>query len=478
MMRMKDSDDYITARAANPRTGVISPSVGTPTPGSPGEALRLGLRAERKKGGEGDGSPGCGKGRPALRRANEGRKVSAGAGLGTWTAAGCVASPRVTTLEAGADLLSSSSSSSSSKRKNGDDLAGGGDRFVIPMPSAREPQPYAFPGYSAQQIAAFEHYKENARKVSGEGYDPRVLQARRRPSDDGMVRQVRDVRAFSGERAGAAAPNRDVLVLKRRARKIQHEEGEDGEACAAGAELKAANFAPFSSPRTPSLRSGTSTATTLTTFASAHIGRDNDRVHKPIARKLVSREAAIADLRRLPQVSLVHPAVAAIPRNRQPVHGEEVRKCSLGCVQDATQGVCLASLAGTGQRVPLFPDSCRREPCSEENEAHHAPLLHALYTLTDALIATLLFLFDVSKAIPFPRVRVPVLETLLSEHATPEEKVAAVKAVVGATGQAVGVLTVLVLLWNLAGLVVRVVEVVFWPVMLPVRVARWIVVRG
>jgi hypothetical protein len=41
-MGMKDSDDYITARAANPRTGLISPSLaGTPrTPESPAEALK------------------------------------------------------------------------------------------------------------------------------------------------------------------------------------------------------------------------------------------------------------------------------------------------------------------------------------------------------------------------------------------------------------------------------------------------------
>jgi hypothetical protein len=63
-MGMKDSDDYITARAANPRTGLISPSLaGTPrTPESPAEALKL--RSQRI--------------RPALTRANEARKISAG----------------------------------------------------------------------------------------------------------------------------------------------------------------------------------------------------------------------------------------------------------------------------------------------------------------------------------------------------------------------------------------------------------------
>ena len=72
MMRMKDSDDYITARAANPRTGIISPSIGsssprTPrTPDTPGDALRI-------------------QSRPKLSRANEGRKVSGGS-LSKWRA--------------------------------------------------------------------------------------------------------------------------------------------------------------------------------------------------------------------------------------------------------------------------------------------------------------------------------------------------------------------------------------------------------
>jgi hypothetical protein len=70
-MGIKDSDDYITARAANPRTGLISPSpAATPrTPESPAEALKL--RSQRT--------------RPALTRANEARKISAG-GLQKWCA--------------------------------------------------------------------------------------------------------------------------------------------------------------------------------------------------------------------------------------------------------------------------------------------------------------------------------------------------------------------------------------------------------
>ncbi|KAK6419747.1 hypothetical protein LTR95_017022, partial [Oleoguttula sp. CCFEE 5521] len=166
-MRMKDSDDYLTARAANPRTGIISPSVaGTPqprTPGSPAEAL--------KSYSSCDCSPILdAQARPALRRANVGRKISASQ---RWRAddkgwfndvMAAVASPRKTDATAGAVDLTHVSP--------GQIIA---DRFVVNMPSAREPQPYIYPGRSAKEIEAYEHYRRTTRKVSGEGWDPRRL---------------------------------------------------------------------------------------------------------------------------------------------------------------------------------------------------------------------------------------------------------------------------------------------------------------
>ena len=154
-MGLKDSDDYITARAANPRTGLISPSpAATPrTPESPAEALKL--RSQRT--------------RPALTRANEARKISAG-GLRKWCAdehgwsredaKSGVASPRPSETNVGAaDIICGETEALEDTLR--------GDRFVIHMPSAREPQPYAFPGRSAEEIQAYEHYKQKARKTSG-----------------------------------------------------------------------------------------------------------------------------------------------------------------------------------------------------------------------------------------------------------------------------------------------------------------------
>lgn len=152
-MRMRDSDDYITARGANPRTGLISPSpeFSTPrrlwTPETPEEALRL------LKWPEGE-SPSSGFGvkvRPPFQRANEGRKVSPDCGKQLRLDSGVtIASPRIMGIKADAGLISSKSQPSLISE----------DQFVVRMPSAREPQPYAYPGCSAKQIQAFEQHKD------------------------------------------------------------------------------------------------------------------------------------------------------------------------------------------------------------------------------------------------------------------------------------------------------------------------------
>lgn len=161
MMRMKDSDDYITARAANPRTGLISPSLGTRspcTPASPGEALKLYSSLHTTSPTK----------RPT-RKANEGKKLSGGGREDDW-------------------YLNKERRSTSTKNDEEDD--GGSslldrnssmapeDQFVVHMPSAREPQPFAYPGYTPEQIEALEHYRDKTRRVSSEGYDRRLLQAR------------------------------------------------------------------------------------------------------------------------------------------------------------------------------------------------------------------------------------------------------------------------------------------------------------
>ncbi|KAF2774267.1 hypothetical protein EJ03DRAFT_3581 [Teratosphaeria nubilosa] len=146
MKRMKDSDDYITARAANPWTGQISPSIRSPrsakclptTPDSPGDALNLSNQRPPSP------TPEL-RMRPAIQKATstEGRKISAGSlqrcrqGWASATVPTSVA-PKQTDTTAGADATS------------------GGDRLVLHMPSAREPQPYIYPGRTPAEIESLQ----------------------------------------------------------------------------------------------------------------------------------------------------------------------------------------------------------------------------------------------------------------------------------------------------------------------------------
>lgn len=106
-MRMRDSPDYLTARAANPRTGMISPSlapsspISVRTPETPAEALRV-----------------------------------------------CIPSKNVEALRV--------------------TIPGKGreDQFVVRMPTAREPQPYAYPGFSGEDIQEFERRRLRALRTS------------------------------------------------------------------------------------------------------------------------------------------------------------------------------------------------------------------------------------------------------------------------------------------------------------------------
>ncbi|KAH9824508.1 hypothetical protein Tdes44962_MAKER10234 [Teratosphaeria destructans] len=163
MKRMKDSDDYITARAANPWTGQISPSIRSPrsakclpaTPDSPGDALNL---PEPRPPAPPPEPPL----RPVIQGAtsDERRKISAGSlqrcrqGCVSATVPTAVA-PEQTHSTAGADATS------------------GGDRFILHMPSAREPQPFAYPGRSPADIERLQHLthtgiESNERLLRGE----------------------------------------------------------------------------------------------------------------------------------------------------------------------------------------------------------------------------------------------------------------------------------------------------------------------
>jgi hypothetical protein len=459
-MGMKYSDDYITARAANPRTGLISPSPATTprTPESPAEALKL--RSQRT--------------RPTLTRANEARKISAGGpqkwcadehGWSREDAKSGVASPRPSETNVGAaDIICGETDAVEDTLR--------GDRFVIYMPSAREPQPYAFPGRTAEEIEAYEHYKQKARKTSGDGWDQRCVsggirkisgteheRGRKRvvsgsatpgrfPSGDETVERVVSGSAMLGQ-----FPTRDGTVIRRGIPDLQ-------ESAFPGADVHfaAASFAPYLSPKTPSRKSS------------------NGRRPKPVRTlreyttidtRVLQEPPPITHLSQLPKLRLVRPELASLPmpKIRQAAKTSN-RTCSLGCDRSSSAETC-PQLAGSPKQAQSLFETPATDPTSFPTE--HATAL-AVYFLGALRAAHDRLGAAVRIIIPIPA----VLVTLTSPDACLEERISAIKTLLTLVGQILGVFLAVSVLWRLLVAVAGVVGMVVWPLVVPFKLIWWV----
>lgn len=479
-MGLKDSDDYITARAANPRTGLISPSpAATPrTPESPAEALKL--RSQRT--------------RPALTRANEARKISAG-GLRKWCAdehgwsredaKSGVASPRPSETNVGAaDIICGETEALEDTLR--------GDRFVIHMPSAREPQPYAFPGRSAEEIQAYEHYKQKARKTSGDGWDQRCVsggirktsateheRGRKRvvsgsvmpgrfPSGDGTVQRV-----VSGNGMPGQFPSRDGTIKRmlsggampgqfpiRDGSVIRHAIPDLEESAFPGTDVHfaAASFAPYLSPKTPSRK-------------TSNGGRPKPvrtlRDYTTIDTRVLQESPPITHLSQLPKLRLVRPELASLPMPKlRQAAKKSNRVCSLGCDRSPNAETC-PQLAGSPKQAQLLFEPPAADPTSFPTE--HATAL-AVYFLGALRAAHDRLGAAVRIIIPIPA----VLVILTSPDACLGERINAVKTLLTLVGQILGVFLAVSVLWRLLVAVAGVVGMVVWPLVAPFKLIWWV----
>lgn len=440
-MGMKDSDDYITARAANPRTGLISPSLaGTPrTPESPAEALKL--RSQRI--------------RPALTRANEARKISAGGlqklctsekGWSLEDTKSRVASPRPSDASAGAaDIICCEPLPRGSTLDD--------DRFVVHMPSAREPQPYAFPGRSAQEIQTFEHYKRKARKTSGDGWDQRCVQ-------NGGIRKSSATEHERGRKRIPSYgmpghfPTRDGTVVRRGMPSFE----DLGGTALAGADPRslAVSFAPYSSPRTPARRTSGGQKPKSTRKLHDYAATNPSKQHT---------SPPITHLSQLPKLHLVHPELASLPMPKlRRTTDKAQRSCSLGCDRSPYADTCPQLTSSQKHIQRLFGSD--EDPASSPIE--HATalvtyLFSAVQTVHDSLGATV-------------RIRIPrpaMVTTLTNPDASLEEKVAASRALLALVGQIVGVFMAITVVWRLLDAVAGVVSLVIWPLVVPMKLIWW-----
>lgn len=483
IMRMKDSDDYITARAANPRTGLISPSIGSPsprpcTPNTPGEALQLHFDELPSSTPEA-------RAQPALRRANEGRKVSAGsANRWQWGEKGwfsdallAAASPRQTNAIAGAEVA----------RPGLRD-----DQFILHMPSAREPQPYTYPGRTPEQIAAFEHQLSTARRISDDRCGRRLVHGGRKIS--GQALSSRGKRQTSGTHAHVRAlhveqTGEDTDVARRRCCTAS----EPRQAYYAdGPETK--NFAPYHSPRTPAAASTHAEMQTLLTTLPENVQYatlEGSPMHrKPVYTSSRREDVALTadeaqsqsigdfatvgcakhftNLSKLPRVRLVHPELASLPqatvaRSDRP----EPRKCSLGCQRDTNGGECRDRSSVPTDGAPQY-----HRPQFDFQATDRAT--HNLY-FKSALLTILRAIFmDVVASVK--RVHLPKvgLEPLITAGATRQQKLAAMKMMVMMSGQAFVVLMMVAIVWRLGAAVVYALEMIVWPLVVPFKILRWL----
>jgi len=290
-MGVRGSDDYLTARAANPRTGLISPSVVTNltprTPISPAEALSLfgsdhilppdsspRVRAIEEPR---SASP---RQRPAGPRGRW-RQDSTGWNMELDTEAGCSKTTTANSSATRADFHASE------------------DSFVIPMPTAKDPQPYQ----QADQDKAVQYYKDKAQRLShkegmngrmhsiGAGprkfaqatkalrdfSNPRSSSPRAEDSAVGHDASSPPVSAFSGFAASCESP--------RPTRKSVHSPAPELERRDSGVSVSTSSTA----------RERTGPADKSPTLGGAERTRSN------------SNTSRFQDLRQLPRVRVVHP---------------------------------------------------------------------------------------------------------------------------------------------------------------------------
>ena len=496
MMRMKDSDDYITARAANPWTGLISPSIGslTPrlqnTPDSPGEALYV-----KKHDLPLSPTPDT-RGRPVLKRANEGRKVSCGNKL--WKAdengwltevAPVAASPRITRADVEVGMVSSRSQPLLNE-----------DALVVHMPSAQEPQPYAYPGYSAKQIEAAEFYKRKARRVSSEGYDQRIFLGNRQTSSDHRS-GVSGVCKVSSSPSGPNLPrskNSDspvfqkghITVAKRRIGPDAFNGVDIRRGCQSGAQIQPATFAPFSSPKTPAMRVEDESVTELQT---AQVRRYQDSpVSHQIHRKQLNTDRDRASshakgLKSLPKLALVHPTLAALPQtppHRQQMERSETRKCSFGCTKDLDGNVCvqrrtpLSAIAIShkhslfDQEMPVVMASSAEPPASQQDGSHYFQDFPQPFEI---LATAIISIIDACRHVILPRIlHLRVFAVLRADDRSPQQKADALKHILSTAGQALIILGITATLWYVGSAIMHGFEVILWPVLVPFKILRWL----
>lgn len=478
-MGIRETGDYITARAANPRTGLISPSVLTAqtprTPMTPGEALRLYGHACPQQSPSTTGPKLLAQQMMQKRHrlsANRWRQHDKGWFMENLTE---LASPKTTTTDS-FPVQSDTSASLSD------------DRFIMPMPSAREPRPYRSAGVTAAQIAALERYKQTYRR---QPHGPLPL------SPSGLNGRMPS--AGAGPRKFAEASKK----LRTRTQTTQSQN--EREVDIISSDVTATTFAPFQSP--PSASSGGTTGVTTTTKSMPGSFEDQGTLvcipRKPIGSSSRKRECRDDDY-----TDLIAPSIRSKHVGLSP-DLDYVETSPPTASSNSTRPRAFRQLPQYYPNHPIHPDN-RFEGLPDSPNASPNSTLSTIVSLPSAryslmsnssgisiiyqdrpsileayLIRALSSLaihpIQWTQSIFYPSISkssdpgiIHALNTLTNEKADPAERLAAAKALTLMVGRAMVMLAILAVVVRVCVFVGRALEVVFWPVSVFLRLLRWV----
>lgn len=367
------------------------------------------------------------------------------------------------------------------------------DDQLVHMPSAHEPQPFAYPGYSDAQIKAYEHYQHKARSTSNEGYDCRLNRSSLAippgafESYD-VLDDDQDLWTVNRTASQHFQPyrHRDITVRKRNhlgQPKEWHEvvQVPQMQVVDTTVGLQMQHAAPSSPPLTSSdiravFASATGEQRSRKAFAWAleapphaidDVSRERhgkEALHsKPTYSGLVRRQsggASANDLRVLPRIRQGREPLA------ERLDRHDGRQCSFGCQKATSDGQCL-------ERRNASSGTVIRRKSYVADEIETGPQPHSQST-TIAEIALGIFysLLAYIQAIPVPKSA--QIETLMSPVASTKAKAEALKAVLSIAAHGVAVCTILAVIWRLGAATMQLLDVLLWPLLVPLKILMWI----
>jgi hypothetical protein len=294
-MGVRGTDDYLTARAANPRTGLISPSVVTNltprTPISPAEALSLfgsdhvlPSNSSPKARSSEELQPAAHRQRPAGPRGGRWRQDSTGWNMEPDTEAGCHKTTTANSSATRADFNASE------------------DSFVIPMPTAKCPQPYR----QADQDKAVQYYKDKAHRLAHkEGMNGRMHSVGAGPRK--FAQATKALRDFSNPRCPSPEEKDSAAGGEKTATSSPTMSTSSG--FAASCESPRSSRKPVHSP-TPGYErrdSGVSVTTPSSVPDKGTLTGQSPKLGGTERSRSNSNTSRFQDLRQLPRVRVVHP---------------------------------------------------------------------------------------------------------------------------------------------------------------------------